>query len=103
MGSGMGGSKMARLLFRITEVLTIPNRGIVLLPGLNFVGDERFRVGEPLLLKRPDGTVIDATIGAIQLLWAVESPFLAEPAIMPTTLCKEDVPIGTEVWSVDSA
>jgi hypothetical protein len=102
MGSGMGGSKMARLLFRITEVLTIPNRGIVLLPGLNFVGDERFRVGEPLLLKRPDGTVIDATIGAIQLLKRLE-PLPCEPAIMLTTLCKEDVPIGTEVWSVDSA
>jgi hypothetical protein len=97
----MDGDRMARLLFRVTEVFTVQTRGIVLLPKLNFVGDERFRVGDPLLLKRPDGTEIDTTIGAVELLKPVGQP--CEPVIMLTELGKQDVPIGTEVWSVDSA
>ncbi len=91
---------MARLLFRVTEVFTVQTRGIVLLPRLNFVGGERFRGGDPLLLKQPDGTVIGATISAVELLKSVGQP--CEPVIMLTTLLKEDVPIGTEVWSVDA-
>jgi hypothetical protein len=46
---------MARLLFTVTETGTIQGRGIVLLPELRPVGDEQFSVGDPLILKRPDG------------------------------------------------
>lgn len=38
------------------ENVTVQDRGIVLLPELRPVGDERFRVGDPLRLRRPDGS-----------------------------------------------
>ena len=44
-----------RLLFTVTETFTVQGRGIVLLPELRPVGDEHFRVGDLLKLRRPDG------------------------------------------------
>jgi hypothetical protein len=49
-----------RLLFTVTDLLSIPGRGVVLLPELTLVGEERSRVGDPLMLRGPDG--IDGTV-----------------------------------------
>ena len=46
-----------RLLFTVTEAFTVPGRGVVLLPELTFVGDEKFRVGEPLRLRFANGAL----------------------------------------------
>ena len=44
-----------RLLFSVTNVFTIPSRGVVLVPEITPVGEERFRIGDSLRLRRPDG------------------------------------------------
>src|SRR6516225_1633154 len=57
-----------RLLFTVTETFTVSGRGVVLLPELTFVGEEKFSVGEPLRLRRPDGAEEAVPIGGLEFL-----------------------------------
>lgn len=87
---------MARRMFNVADTFTIRGRGVVLQPGLNPINDERFRMGDPLLLKRPDGTELGTWISGIELFSGTP-----EVPVLLSGLSKEDVPLGTEVWSVD--
>jgi hypothetical protein len=91
---------MPRRLFTVTETFMVPGRGIVLIPGIAPVGNERFRVGDPLLLKRPDGREIPTTIGSLEFL--CPNP-RNEVVVMLPQFGNEDVPAGTEVWSYNAA
>lgn len=90
---------MAEHLFTVEFVFTIPTRGVVLAPGLD--GPPAYhRVGEAIELRRPDGSSISTAIRAVERL----SPTLSSgkrmyPIILPPDLGKDDVPIGTEVWT----
>ena len=90
---------MARLLFQVAETFEINGRGLVLLPGIIPVGDERFRVGDPIRLKRPDGKEEDYPIGGLEMCTPRR---VADVALLLTNVTKVEVPIGSEVWSVDS-
>jgi hypothetical protein len=79
----------------------VPGRGVVLLPELNFVGDEKFRVGEPLRLRFTDGTEELTQIGGLEFLKPRSGKCL--PVIMLSGKCKEDVPLGTEVWAIEKS
>jgi hypothetical protein len=57
---------MPRRLFTVTETFMVPGCGMVLIPGIAPVGNERFQVGDPLLLKRPDSSEIPTTIGSLE-------------------------------------
>lgn len=61
------------------------------------VGDERFRAGDPLLLKRPDGSELRTRIGSLEVL---DPHPTHQVVVLLKELGKEDVPLGTEVWSV---
>jgi hypothetical protein len=87
-----------RLLFTVTETFTVQGRGIVLLPELRPVGDEHFRVGDPLRLRRPDGTEDFVPIGGLNFLCALEQK--CQLVVMLSGKEEGYVPIGTEVWSV---
>jgi hypothetical protein len=89
---------MARRIFNVADTFAIRGRGVVLLPGLVPVSDERFRVGDPLLLKRPDGTELGTWIGGMELFSGT-----TEVPVLLTGLSKKDVPVGTKVWSVNAA
>ena len=89
----------SRCLFVVEDSFLIRGRGLVLVPGIIPEGDERFRVGNPIRLKRPDGSAIDTSIGGLELV--CPNPRM-DAVIMLNDLSKEDVPIGTEVWSIDS-
>jgi hypothetical protein len=94
---GWGYSKrLAKRLFTITGTFVIPGRGIVLLPGLLPVGDERFKVGDPILLMHPDGLEIRTNIGGLELPYPNAKH---EVLILLTEIGKGDIPAGTEVWS----
>jgi hypothetical protein len=69
-------------------------------PGIIPVGDERFRAGDPLLLKRPDRSELRTTIGSLEVL---DSNPSNQVVVLLKELGKKDVPIGTEVWSVCAA
>jgi hypothetical protein len=89
---------MARLLFTVTDRFYLPGRGVIPFPGIVPVEDERFRRGDSLLLKRPDGSEIQARIGGFEL--PNPNPGLVV-VVNLLELTKDDVPIGTQVWSVD--
>src|SRR5713226_2897497 len=89
---------MARQLFTVTGTFSVPGRGIVLLPGISPVGNEQFRVGDALLLKRPDGTEIVTYIGGLEFLNPNPNH---EVTVLLKQLGENDVPPGTNVWSVD--
>ena len=74
----------------------IRGRGRVPVPGIIPVGDERVRAGDPLLLRRPDGSELRTTIGSLEIL---DPNPTHQVVVLLKELGKEDVPIGTEVWS----
>ena len=91
---------MARRLFTVEDTFTIRGRGLVLVPGIIPVGTERFKVGDPIILLRPDGTKLCSPIGGLEL--STPNPN-HDVRIFLNGRSKADVPIGTEVWSVDQA
>jgi len=86
-----------RRLFTVSDTFMIRGRGLVLAPGTVPVGGERFRAGDPLLLKRPDGTEVQTTISSLEIMNPNPNH---EVVVLLKELTKDDVPIGTEVWSV---
>ena len=58
---------MARCLFTVADAFLIEGRGLALVPGIVPTGGERFRVGDPIKLKLPDGSEIDWSIGGLEL------------------------------------
>ena len=88
---------MSRLLFTVTDTFVIRGRGLVLFPGIAPTENERFRLGDPLQLKRPDGSIIQAEIAGFE--YPTPNP-RREIAIMLKGINKDDVPVGTEVWSI---
>jgi hypothetical protein len=108
---------MARLLIVVETVTLLPdwfcldprlrNRPrLVLTPEIIVRPGERFRPGDSLVLKRPFESAIVARIGGFQRIgsneygppgvWVNYDNCLIIPDLVP-----EDVPPGTEVWSVD--
>ena len=55
-----------RLLFTVAQAFTVPGRGVVLLPELNFDDEEKFRVREPLRLRFADGADELVQIGGLE-------------------------------------
>ncbi len=91
---------MARCLFTVEYTFLIEGRGLVPFPGIVPQGDEKFRVGDPIRLKRPDGSEIEWKIGGLEL--SSPLPPNKDVCVLLNGLGKGDVPIGTEVWSVDA-
>ena len=56
----------------------------------------RFRIGDRIVLLRPDGSAIDARIDGLE----IHSPNpRRDVLIVLKYMAREDVPAGTEVWS----
>ena len=91
---------MGRRLFVVQDTLAIQGRGLVLIPGILPEADECFRVGDPILLRKPDGSAITTQIDALELMCS--NPHGAV-VVMLKKFDKDDVPVGTEVWSVANA
>lgn len=87
---------MGRRLFVVEDTFVVEGRGLVLVPGILPEGDECFRVGDPILIRRPDGSDIATRIGALELICPNTR---GDVVIMLKELVKADVPVGTEVWS----
>ncbi len=80
---------------------------LLLYPGIAVESGEVFRPGDSLLLKRPDGSMVNARIGGFLEVsynrtcqgvthWVTYDSCIAMP-----DLDRDEVPPGTEVWSVD--
>ncbi len=90
---------MARRLFIVEDTFSIKGRGLVPVHGILPQGEERFLVGDPIQLRRPDGSRLEWKIGGIEIICGARPRH--DVVILLQSLGKDDVPIGTEVWSVD--
>jgi hypothetical protein len=90
---------MTRRLFTVEDTFVIHGRGLVLAPGLIPEGNERFRVGDPVTLRRPDGSSTETRIGGLELLDPNPQRYVV---ILLAGITKSDIPPGTEVWSAEA-
>jgi len=92
---------VSRLLFTVADRFLIRGRGLVVVPGIPTSYADRFPVGDVILLKRPDGSTLEWTIGGIEMSIVNRHPYESsrEVPILLTGLGKEDVPVGTEIWT----
>lgn len=92
---------MARRLCTVEDTFFIEGRGLIPVPGIIPQGEERFRIGDSLLLKRPDGSTVSSAIAGFEMIhWPLPRQDIV---ILLKGLAKDDVPIGTEIWSVDQS
>ena len=96
---------MGRRLFSVEDRFMIRGRGLIVVPGIVPRPGERFRKGDPIQLKRPDGSTLDWTIGGLDMAITNRKPYEPSPEmpVLLVGLTKDDAPTGTEVWSVDPA
>ena len=90
---------MSRLLFRIVDTFWLERVGLVVAVDAESA-DVRLRAGDPLELRRPDGSRIGTQVAAIPRARPnyPDRPFSFS---LPRGVEKEDVPIGTEVWAAE--
>ena len=91
---------MSQRLFIVDDTFQIRGRGVVLSPGLNPDIKVNLHIGDPILLKRPDGTAFTWTISGIG--FQTPNPSHTLPLLLKD-LRKEEIPIGTEVWTDDNS
>jgi hypothetical protein len=92
---------MARLLFTVEDIWIVRGRGIGPLPGIIPQGDEKFQRGDRLQLRRPDGSTLMTTIAGWDMF--NRGPNGEVFILLEKSITKDQVPIGTEVWSVDES
>jgi hypothetical protein len=85
--------------FVVEDSFCIKGRGLILVPGIVARPEERFRIGDPIEGRRPDGTIVPSRIDGMER-FTPPLPDSAQPILLKN-LGKDDVPVGTEIWSVD--
>ncbi len=81
---------MADLIFKIADTFTIKGRGVCASPGERGVG--RARVGDAIVLRRPDGSTLRVRV--------CEVTHPHRDILLPADITKSDIPPGTEIWTV---
>ena len=79
----------------IEDVFQIDGRGCIVMPGLLLDDDPHVCVGDPVTLRRPDGTELETTVAGIEMIRTLNRN--AMPVLLPKEIRKIDVPIGTEL------
>lgn len=90
----------AQLLFVTGDAFQIEGRGCVLTPGIHRDYTPFPRGGSPLMLRRPDGSILPCQIVASELISRSRSASV--PILLSPLVHKSEVPVGTEVWLVRS-
>ena len=86
---------MGRHLFTVTDTFAVRNRGTILTPGLPLDSEGSCRIGDTVVLRRPDGSTVETNIRGIEGC----SPVPASHLSILVPVDPADVPAGTEVWS----
>lgn len=86
-------------LFTVTDRFQIEGRGCVLIPGVSCEpGDPVVRLGYRIRLRMPGGPFLDTTIRGIEHIRYAKMPErLTFPVLLPESITKDDIPVGTEV------
>lgn len=93
-----------KLLFIVADRFQISNRGCVLVPGVSTEpGAPHVKIGTSIRLRTPDGNVIDTQIRGIEMINYRKKPEkITAPILLPRAVKKENVPVGTEVFLLES-
>lgn len=91
---------MARKLLTVTGVFQVEGRGVCVMPVLVPVGNEVIHQGDAIDIKCPDGQVMRTRMANLCL--PTPNPDHGWIIMFPSSVQKSDVPIGAEIWSVDS-
>jgi len=88
---------MSRLLFKIIDTFWLGRIGLVVAVDAKSA-DVYLRAGDPLELRRPDGSRLATEVAAIPCVRPnyPDRPFTFS---LPEGVGKADVPLGTEVWA----
>ena len=91
-------SKFPAKLIEVNDVFEFPHGLLVFLPPLPYtlVNEVRLRAGDHIELHRPDGTVLQTTLYALDRT----KPSGGFTAISIKPFTKADVPAGTEIFKV---
>ena len=84
------------LLFTVTDRFSITGRGTVVVPGVPWKGVPSVKRGDPLILRTPNGEIIETAIEDVERIMGARIE--AFPVLLPSSIQKSDVPIGTEVF-----
>jgi hypothetical protein len=79
----------------VTDSFHVRDRGLLLTPGIGDLG-VILRVGQPIELRRPDGSTVRTLIHSLEMLHAPNP--IPNPFVLLRGMRAEDVPAGTEVW-----
>lgn len=89
---------MGDALFTVESTFSIHGRGIVLLPGVSIEQYGSVKAGDPLLIQRPDGSVLEAVVGGVlyppSIKWIGEKPANPRYGVLVDI---DDVPAGSVV------
>jgi len=88
---------MAICLMKVSEIFEIKGRGLVACLGVSWDLQEEFQIGQTVELRRPDGSRLTTEIQGIEHI----SPNMHRVTPLLFHLSKRDLPIGTEVWTID--
>ena len=94
---------MAHQLFTVQDRFTVSGVGAALI-GLTQAQCGEVGKGEIIDLRRPDGSSIRAVVVGVEfpssVIWTTESATTRRYALI-VSASADDVPVGTDVWSVD--
>jgi hypothetical protein len=95
--SAEGASTVGSFICRVDDIFEISGRGCVVTPGIPKGSDVALKVGDALVLRRPDGSLLHTVLRGIEMGGAPAFPGV--PLLLGSELTKDQVPIGTEVWT----
>jgi hypothetical protein len=86
-------------LIVVTEIFELQDGTLHFSPLVpsEVIDREHLKVGDPLELRRPDGTVVKTTLHNLD--WPVPSRGKLG-LCLNKSLTKTDIPVGTEIWKV---
>ena len=90
---------MPERLLIVEDVIRSRGRGIVLIPEADWYSIP-LRVGDPVELRRPDGSSVGTIVRAIECIAPTHDGPRRYAILLSPELEKCDVPPGTEVWTV---
>jgi hypothetical protein len=90
---------MSRFLFKIIDTFWLETTGLVAASDAKS-RDVSLSVGERIELRLPDGSRLETEVAGIpRVRYLSDDPDLHFDFLLPGGVRKEDVPVGTEVWS----
>ena len=93
----VGQTRVSTFVCRVDDVFQISGRGCVVTPGIPKSADFELRIGDVLMLKRPDGSDLRTVLRGIEMGSGPQYP--GRPLLLGSDVTKDQVPVGTEVWT----